>query len=174
MKDIKGLIMNRKSFFSLLIMLVCGYGSVHAQTLGHSLNIYVYPAEGQTAEQQGKDDYECFSWAKQQTGYDPMNPPQYSAQAPEQGPSGQRLRGAARGAAAGAIVGEIADDDAGEGAAIGATLGALRGGRQDRMQRQQQAEQAQHAASTQQSAAENQFRNAYGSCMQGRKYSVNF
>lgn len=151
-----------------------GIAAAHAQNLVDSLGVYVYPAEGQDSEQQSKDDYECFAWAKQQTGYDPMNPPEVVAQAPDQGPSGARLKGAARGAAGGAIIGEIADDDAGKGAAIGATVGAMRSGRQDRLQRQAQSEQAEQAASQQQSAMANQFRSAYATCMEARKYSVNY
>ena len=96
-----------------------------AQTLASSMGIFIYPAKDQSTEQQSKDDYECFTFAKGQTGYDPMNPPQIEAQEPNQQPGGSRLRGAARGAAAGAIIGEIADDDAGKGAAVGATLGTV-------------------------------------------------
>lgn len=53
-----------------------------ANTLTPSMGIYVYPAKGQTTEQQSKDDYECFGWAKGQTGYDPMKPPSRMRTAP--------------------------------------------------------------------------------------------
>ena len=36
-----------------------------------SLGIAVYPAKGQTPEQQAKDEQECYAWAQQQTGVDP-------------------------------------------------------------------------------------------------------
>jgi hypothetical protein len=32
---------------------------------------YIYPKNGQTQEQQAADQYECHSWAKTQTGFDP-------------------------------------------------------------------------------------------------------
>src|SRR5436305_2680821 len=32
---------------------------------------FVYPAKGQSAQQQQKDEYECHGWAVQQTGSDP-------------------------------------------------------------------------------------------------------
>jgi hypothetical protein len=32
----------------------------------------VYPAEGQSAQQQQKDQTECEAWAKQSTGVDPV------------------------------------------------------------------------------------------------------
>ena len=106
------------------------------------MGIFTYPTANQTPEQQSADDYECFTFAKGQTGYDPMNPTQVVAATPDQGPTGARVGGAARGAAAGAIIGEVASDDAGKGAAIGATLGVMRGGRQNRQQRAQQSQQA--------------------------------
>ena len=36
-------------------------------------DFYVYPQKGQSAEQQEKDEFDCFKWAKQQSGFDPMN-----------------------------------------------------------------------------------------------------
>lgn len=35
---------------------------------------YVYPKNGQSAEQQSKDRYECHRWAVGQTGFDPTQP----------------------------------------------------------------------------------------------------
>ena len=37
--------------------------------------IFIYPRQGQSPEQQAKDQYECHRWAVNQTGYDPTNPP---------------------------------------------------------------------------------------------------
>src|SRR5689334_20474553 len=34
----------------------------------------VYPAKGQSAEQQKKDEYDCHQWAVQKTGVDPTKP----------------------------------------------------------------------------------------------------
>ena len=34
---------------------------------------FVYPNKGQSAQQTEQDKYACYEWAKQQTGYDPMN-----------------------------------------------------------------------------------------------------
>jgi hypothetical protein len=33
--------------------------------------IYIYPGNGQSLEQQARDEYECHEWASQQSGYDP-------------------------------------------------------------------------------------------------------
>ena len=129
----------------------------------------VYPAKGQSAEQQKKDDAECYAWAKQTTGIDPAvvassPPPQQTG--PAAG-GGQRVRGAARGAAGGAAIGAIAGD-AGEGAAIGAVVGTMAGGRQAR---QQQAAQNQHAVSQQQELI-NTHQRAFSACMEGRGYTI--
>jgi hypothetical protein len=34
----------------------------------------VYPKNGQTDQQQATDRYECHSWAREQTGFDPTQP----------------------------------------------------------------------------------------------------
>ena len=136
----------------------------------------VYPNKGQSAEQQEKDKFECYNWAKQQTGFDPMQVPTATEPPPAQeAPKGGVGRGAARGALTGAVVGEIADDDAGKGAAIGAASGALVGGmRRNDQQRQQQ--QAQQQWEQEQAAnyanQRNNYNRAYGACLEGRGYTV--
>ena len=35
---------------------------------------FVFPEKGQSPEQQEQDDFTCYKWAKQQTGYDPEHP----------------------------------------------------------------------------------------------------
>ena len=42
----------------------------------------IYPSKGQTPEQQNKDQGECYVWAKQQTGVDPVAVAQQSASQP--------------------------------------------------------------------------------------------
>jgi hypothetical protein len=159
---------------SVLLTTLAWQNDSWSETLASSMGIFIYPAEGQSAEQQSTDDLECFNFAKSQTGYDPMNPTQVTAAAPDQGPSGQRIRGAARGAAAGAIIGEVADDDAGKGAAVGATLGVMRGGQKSRQQSAQQAQQADQAAQQQMTSMKTAFQNAYGACIEGKGYSAKY
>ena len=119
---------------------------------------YVYPAKGQTAEQQQKDQYECHEWAVQQTGFDPSQPVEQSV------PRSSLAGGAARGAALGAVGGAIGGD-AGKGAAIGAAVGGLHTVMSDR--RANEAQQQAYSASTQ------SYDRAYGVCLQGRGYTVN-
>ena len=51
----------------------------------------IFPAKGQTPEQTEKDKYDCYTWAKQQTCFDPMQAPPTQTQAPK----GERIKGAA-------------------------------------------------------------------------------
>ena len=121
----------------------------------------VYPAKGQSAQKQKKDDSACYGWAKTNTGIDPAvvakTPP------PPSGPAvggGERLKGAARGA----VVGEIAGGHGGEGAAAGALVGGARARRNQAAQQQQ--------AQSQKAQTMDTFYRAYGACMEGRGYSV--
>jgi len=118
-----------------------------------------YPAKGQSTPVQETDDLQCLSWAKQHTGIDPALV--VSTAPMSHGPRGERLAGAARGA----VVGEVIADDARAGAAVG----TLAGGRRARMNRAAEVQQSQ----AQKDAALGQYYRAYGSCMQGRGYTVN-
>ena len=155
------------------------------KSLSASVGVVAFPAKGQDATKQSQDEGECFTWAKTQTGFDPMNPQasappvQAAAPPPPSQPTGNRARSAARGAAAGAVIGEIADDDAGKGAAIGATAGVVRGGQQNRQQKaaaQEQAAQQQQQAVQQQQAAVNEqaslFKKGFGACLESKGYTV--
>lgn len=157
------------------------------KSLAASAGVMVYPTQGQKPDQQTKDEAECFNWAKQQSGYDPVQPPKSTAapaqagQAAQQGTTpadGKRARGALRGAAGGAIIAEVAGNDAGKGAAIGATAGAMAGGRRSRMaqsQQQQQAQQAQASAAQAQAAEQamkDAFKRGISVCLEARGYSV--
>lgn len=129
----------------------------------------IYPAKGQSAETQSKDEGECYVWAKQSTGIDPaalgVAPPSQQT-----GPAvggGERLRGAARGAVGGAAIGAIAGDTS-EGAGAGAVVGTMAGGRQARQKQAAANQQAQ--VNSQESL--NTYYRGYSACMSGRGYTV--
>ena len=115
-----------------------------ASSPAKSIGMFAYPKNEQSADQQLKDENECFASAKQQSGIDPQAPPpatkteeqkkaeQQAAADNAKQAKGGRVKGAAGGAAGGAAVGAIADDDAGTGAAAGATAGAMVGGAKQR------------------------------------------
>jgi hypothetical protein len=152
-----------------MLFVTLGSGLVLAQDL------IIYPNKGQSQPQLEKDKFECYSWAKQQTGFDPMEVPKATAPPPQQeAQQGGLVRGGARGAAVGVTAGAIAGD-AGKGAAIGAASGALIGGmrRRDQQRRQAQAEQdwAQEQAAAY-NQRHNSYNRAYGACLEGRGYTV--
>ncbi|WP_035883621.1 YMGG-like glycine zipper-containing protein [Cupriavidus metallidurans] len=127
-----------------------------------------YPTRGQSSYQQSNDDGACYSWARQQTGIDPLQIA--SSPVPVIVPGGERVRGAAGGAAAGAVVGAIAGD-AGKGAAAGAAAGTIAGGVAHRQQRRQAvATSAQIQANN--GWAVTSYWQAWRACMTGRGYSV--
>jgi hypothetical protein len=137
--------------------------------------MFFYPSQGQSPEQQSKDQGECHAWAVQQTGFDPGSPPAPAAAAPAPAPQGGLLRGAARGAAVGAVGGAIAGD-AGKGAAVGAGTGALLGGMRRRDQEREQTQQQAAAQSQYQSQVAQEQANysrALAACMGGRGYNAN-
>jgi hypothetical protein len=153
----------------LMSFLLSAASSAFAQNSG----MYIYPAKGQTQEQQNQDRYQCHTWAVQQTGFDPSNPQASSAYATQPQPpaQGHVLRGAERGAAVGAVGGAITGD-AGKGAAAGAAMGGVVGGIRRREDRRNQANQQQAAV---QSAQQNQqiaYQRAMAACLQGRGYTV--
>ena len=143
----------RRRFVSVVGALVA-IGLLAGTAMGQG---YVYPARGQSPEQQQKDQGECSGWAMQQSGANPAATP------PPPGPQGQIVRGAGRGAAIGAVGGAIGGD-AGKGAAIGAATGALVGGMR-RADQRRAAEQAQSQASA-------EYGRAFAACLEGRGYTV--
>ncbi len=128
---------------------------------------FVFPKSGQTKEQQEQDEFTCYKWAKEQTGFDPNKPVEQAA-APA--PKGGAASGAAKGAAVGAIGGAIGGD-AGKGAAVGAGVGAAAGAHKKRKGEKQQ-EAAQQQAAKQQEASVEGYQRAFGACMEGKGYTV--
>jgi hypothetical protein len=162
---------------AVLALPMAAFGQTATKPLSTSLGMVVFPAKGQTAQQQSQDEGECYAWAKGQTGVDPMAPPpaaqpaQQTASTTTSKADGSRLRGAARG--------EVANGDASDGAAIGATVGVVAGGRQSRKNQQQAAEQAtqqQEQATQQQQAAQQQqldlFKKGFAACLEPKGYTV--
>ncbi len=133
---------------------------------------FVYPKNNQTPEQQKKDEFDCHTWAVQQTGYDPIAASQQAAAPAATAPStGQgAVRGAAKGAALGAAVGAVAGD-AGKGAAIGATAGGVGGGMKARG-KQADARAANQAATSAQDSLKTRYNAARSACLEGKGYTV--
>ena len=157
--------MSKKSMMLAAFLAAFSNASASAQMI-------IYPAKGQSAKQQQKDEGECYTWAKGQTGYDPAQSTQFAAPPPpqQQSTGGTVVKGTAVGALAGTAIGAIAGNT-GKGAAIGAVGGAVVGG--VRRHRQQGANDQANAQYQQQVAQQQQnFQRAYAACFEGRGYTV--
>ena len=154
--------MNRQ--IQLVTALVAGSALLTTAALAQQ---YVYPAKGQSADQQKKDEYECHQWAVKQTGFDPTKAPPPAAAAPPPTTGASRGSGA-RGAARGAVVGEIVADDASTGAAVGAVAARGQSRRENKAQAQAAGQQQQQASSSQQAG----YSKARAACLEGRGYSI--
>ena len=168
--------------------------SAPAWSPAQQIGMFAFPKNGQSADQQLKDESDCYGMAKQRTGIDAQAPPPQGLsedekklaqqQAAENAPKakGGRARGAARGAAGGAAIGAIAGD-AGKGAGAGAVAGTMKGGMNQRQANQQSKQQAAAQTAAAQKKADEEmlrqhqegidtFQRAFGACMDARGYSV--
>jgi hypothetical protein len=142
--------------------------------------VYFYPNRGQGPAQQDQDRYECYLWAKKQTGFDPSAPQLAPHQQVQVVPSPPPGANTAVGAFTGAVIGSIVAPygRSAEGAAVGAVAGAIAGAASDTARQQQAAEiqkrynesDAQRAARLEQQASA--YRRAMGACLEGRGYTV--
>ena len=157
------------------------------KSLASTLEIYVFPADGQAADQQSKDEAECYNWAVSNTGSDPFELQKQSEQAAAQAEQqvaqtqsatqGAGAKGAVKGAAAGALIGEVTGGDAGDSAAIGAAAGAVAARRRGRAANQQAQQQAQQQQAAQQQATAEQvgnFKKAFSVCLEAKDYMIKF
>ncbi|UCD58116.1 MAG: hypothetical protein JSV16_03100 [Candidatus Hydrogenedentota bacterium] len=141
----------------------------------------IYPAGGQSQEQMEKDKFECYQWAKGQTGFDPMEMPKATEPPPPQQAQRSAAAGAVRGGVGGATlgagIGAIAGGSRGarKGAAIGGISGGVLGGARSQAQNRQD-QQAQQQWADQQTAQYMQQRDtynrAYKACLEGKGYTV--
>jgi hypothetical protein len=150
-----------------LIVLTAGLASAQ--------ELIVFPAKGQSNDQMEQDKFSCYTWAKNETGFDPMAPPTATAPPPQkEAQQGGVVRGAARGALVGVAAGAIAGD-AGKGAAIGAAGGGLLGGmrRGDQRRREEHNQKQWEQDQTRQySQKRSTYNRAYSACLEGKGYTV--
>jgi outer membrane lipoprotein SlyB len=171
----------------LILALVACYPAAYSEipSAGQSpktpmTQVYFYPKEGQTTEQQSRDHYECYNWAVQQTGFDPSQssiPPEKRVKVVPMPPPGHDTAVLAiTGAVLGALI--AGPRHAGAGALIGAGSGAIVGAASD-VSRQQQAQQMEEAYVNRDQALDaryegkaSDFRRAMSACLEGRGYSI--
>lgn len=139
-------------------------------------NHAIFPAKGQDADQQMKDQLAAYNWATRQTGWDPYKAHDklvsqgHAAEQTAEQAKGGLLGGAARGALLGVAVGAIAGD-AGKGAAIGATAGGLTGGMRSRRTQREAQSATDQAIDTFNRQFANWDKN-YVAAMEGHGYTV--
>ena len=145
-----------------------------------SVALYFYPTEGQSKEQQERDRFACYQWAKKQTGYDPSQQqlaPHQRIEVQSATPPGSDT---AVGAITGAIIGSILSsrNDRGKSMAFGAITGAMLGSAAEQNKRQQ-AEQLQQYYDSKDAQGyvkferqASDYRRAMSACLEGRGYTV--
>lgn len=138
--------------------------------------VFVYPANGQSAEQTDRDRYECHIWAVQQTGVDPSRADASAYERVIVQPANPPGSGTAAGAIGGAILGAIiaGPRNAGAGLVIGGATGAIVGSAADanaQAQAQQTQQQYNQSAAAGRARADS-YRRAIGACLQGRGYTI--
>lgn len=163
--------MNRIKLIAIAALFFTGVHEMAAQEISKSLGLYVFPSKDQDKKTQEADETACFKWAKEQTGYDPMNPTKVVPAQADTSLDGSAVVGAAGGAAAGAAIGAIAGDT-GKGAAIGAVVGGLRGRRARKVGDRKEQEANIQAAAAQSQKLKDDYNKAFSACMEGKGYTV--
>ncbi len=162
-----------KLFIFLLMAPVVTLLGQNNSSIGSSLGLFIFPNDGQDQKQQNADELECYTWAKGQTGYDPMNPTQIQAGQVDTAGDGTALKGALGGAAAGAAIGAFSyHNDAGGGAAIGAILGGLRAGRAKKQRDAQQQAQNEAMAKAQMQQMAEHYTKGFSACLEAKGYTL--
>ena len=139
----------------------------------------IYPSQGQSNEQMEQDKFQCYTWSKNQSGFDPMALPTTSEPPPaKEAPKGGVASGAVRGTLLGGAVGAIAGNSKSDtrtglkaGAATGALVGGMRRNDQVRQEEQQRKNWEQQQVN-QYAQGRTSYNRAYAACMEGRGYSV--
>jgi hypothetical protein len=135
--------------------------------------VYFYPTQGQSPEQQDRDRYECYNWAVKQTGFDPgrsLPPQERVTVVPARAPGETTVGGAIVGALIGAAV--SSPGHAGGGAIIGATAGGLLGAAAENAQTQEVRRVETSRGDTRYRRESAEYRRAMSACLEGRGYSV--
>jgi hypothetical protein len=165
-------------------------GMAQESSLSTSMNVHVFPSEGQDEIQQSMDEAECFNWAVDRTGTDPF---ELSKQAAEQAAAadqamaqaqsagqGSTGRSAAGGAVAGGLIGGVfgrGRNSGWKGAAVGAATGAVIGNSRKRGAQAQASQEV--AAQSAQDEATNQaqmddFKVAFTACLEAKDYIAKY
>lgn len=180
----------RQATILMGLFLVAPVAMAQEQSLSITMNVHVFPREGQDEIQQSMDEAECYGWSAARTGTDPF---ELSRQAAEQAAAAEQAmaqaqsagqgstgRAAAGGAVAGGLIGGIfgsGKNSGWKGAAAGAATGAVIGnsrkrGAQAQASQEVAAQSAQAQAATQ--AQMDDFKTAFTTCLEAKDYIAKF
>ena len=150
-----------RNLMSLIVLLALA-------PVAHGQDLFVFPNEGQSQDQQDMDEFQCQRDARDRTGFDPMATPRATTARPQQqgGAGGGAVRGALLGTAVGAATGNTR-----RGATAGAVGGGLLGGARRADSNRQQDQWAQQEAANYQ-RQRNNWNRAFIACMEARGYTV--
>lgn len=135
--------------------------------------VYFYPARGQDPDLQDRDRYECYLWARKQTGFDPSAPnlaPHQRFVAVPASPGQDVAAGAITGAVIGSVVAR--PGHSAEGAIVGAVAGATLGAASGSAREQQAARATKQHMNAQVELQASSYRRALTACLEGRGYTV--
>lgn len=180
--------MSKKIGIALLVFAIASIAPAQENRyLSSALGVYVFPSEGQSSEQQLREEAECYGWAVERAGVDPFELQKLEAEHQQQTEAarqqadrvgeGAPASGAVGGAAAGALIGGISRGGKGarRGAAAGAVLGVIGGAAAQREARDQAQQQVEQQSERQMKATKEQqesFRRAFSVCMESKNYMV--
>lgn len=136
--------------------------------LAQAQELFVFPNDGQSQDQQDLDEIQCMRIAQDRTGFDPMATPTATRRAPET--RGGAVGGAAGGALLGTAVGAIAGNTR-RGALTGAAAGGLLGGVRRADSNRQQQQWAQEETANYRRNRDS-WNRAFTACMESRGYTV--
>lgn len=144
--------------------------------------MYFYPSQGQSVERQDRDRFECYQWARNQTGTDPGMTP-LRGPAPEYDAPQVTGAGAAVGAVAGAAIGASStgpgrwhghgrSGGSAEGMIMGAIIGSIIGAAAESAGAEAQARANETRARRDAVVPLDGFKRAMGACMSSRGYTL--
>jgi hypothetical protein len=150
-----------RRLMSLIVLLVL-------TPFAHGQELYVFPNDGQSQDQQDQDEFQCQRDATNRSGFDPMAVPRASSAPPKQ--EGGVVGGAARGALLGGAIGAVTGNTK-KGLKTGAVGGGVLGGMQRAESNKQQEDWARRETENYQ-RQRNNWNRAFIACMEARGYTV--
>ncbi len=92
MKRVKSIIIVATIFLGSIEIFAQDAQATPTSTIAKGLGLYVFPTNNQDQATQDADEMACYKWAKEQTGVDPINPPEIKAEEVDRSVDGTAVR----------------------------------------------------------------------------------